>query len=210
MVQYGSCRRRGERVCRRAVEDSSRYHLHGPKCFAQLAHVQRAKRGPVPPSSRLSRAMLNVLYSRFSPYICMHVCTLCVAFNGWVQVTVNGKTIKAVQGQRLRDVVLAAKAKIEYGCEKVRSFGLTTPAHFAVGVFRTCPPRLLYRKCAKVRTPVLLAFLSSVFLHTARRVRTLADTSLESPRRDFRKATLFGRGILPSWLWRNTLFIGKR
>ncbi|CAM9112400.1 unnamed protein product [Scytosiphon promiscuus] len=33
-------------------------------------------------------------------------------------VTVNGKTIKAVQGQRLRDVVLAAKAKIEYGCEK--------------------------------------------------------------------------------------------
>lgn len=35
------------------------------------------------------------------------------------QVTVNGKTVKAVQGQRLRDVVLAAKAKIEYGCEKV-------------------------------------------------------------------------------------------
>ncbi|CAM9333900.1 unnamed protein product [Ectocarpus sp. 8 AP-2014] len=33
-------------------------------------------------------------------------------------VTVNGKTIQAVQGQRLRDVVLAAKAKIEYGCEK--------------------------------------------------------------------------------------------
>lgn len=35
------------------------------------------------------------------------------------QVTVNGKTIQAVQGQRLRDVVLAAKAKVEYGCEKV-------------------------------------------------------------------------------------------
>eukprot|EP00752_Nemacystus_decipiens_P012445 g11026.t1 len=33
-------------------------------------------------------------------------------------VTVNGKTIKAFQGQRLRDVVSAAKAKIEYGCEK--------------------------------------------------------------------------------------------
>ena len=37
-----------------------------------------------------------------------------------MQVTVNGKTIQAVQGQRLRDVVLAAKAKVEYGCEKVK------------------------------------------------------------------------------------------
>ncbi|CAM9215653.1 unnamed protein product [Ascophyllum nodosum] len=33
-------------------------------------------------------------------------------------VTVNGRTVKAIQGQRLRDVVAAAKAKIEYGCEK--------------------------------------------------------------------------------------------
>lgn len=39
---------------------------------------------------------------------------------GIEQVTVNGKTIKAVQGQRLRDIVLASKAKIEYGCEKVK------------------------------------------------------------------------------------------
>lgn len=39
-----------------------------------------------------------------------------------LQVTVNGKTVKAVQGQRLRDAVAAARAKIEYGCEKVRLY----------------------------------------------------------------------------------------
>lgn len=36
------------------------------------------------------------------------------------QVTVNGRVVKAVQGQRLRDAVGASGAKIEYGCEKVR------------------------------------------------------------------------------------------
>lgn len=36
-----------------------------------------------------------------------------------LQVTVNGKTVKAVQGQRLRDAIAATGAKIEYGCEKV-------------------------------------------------------------------------------------------
>lgn len=37
------------------------------------------------------------------------------------QVTVNGKTVKAVQGQRMRDAVRASGAKIEYGCEEVGS-----------------------------------------------------------------------------------------
>ncbi|CAN0088088.1 unnamed protein product [Discosporangium mesarthrocarpum] len=33
-------------------------------------------------------------------------------------VTVNGKTVQAVQGQKLRDVVKASGAKIEYNCSQ--------------------------------------------------------------------------------------------
>lgn len=40
-------------------------------------------------------------------------------FTSLLQVTVNGKTVKAVQGQRMRDIIAATGAKIEYGCEKV-------------------------------------------------------------------------------------------
>lgn len=73
-----------------------------------------------------------------------------------MQVTVNGKTVKAVQGQSLREAVRVSGAKIEYGCEKVRRCHVVYPRTVVVVDVRQ--PDHLPRRCVYLHVTFIHVF----------------------------------------------------